>query len=175
MITIKALYNEKTGQIYGAQVLGKEGIDKTCDILATAIKMKMTAYDLERLELCYAPPFSSAKSPVNILGNSIVNQIEGLVNTVTWSQVEELKKRDEICILDVRTDEEYVRGTYENAIHIPLDDLRNRLDELDKTKEYLVYCRTGLRSYIACRILMQNGYKVQNITGGYYFYSILNV
>ena len=174
-ITIKALYNEKTGQIYGAQVWGKEGVDKICDILAVAVKMKMIAYDLEILELCYAPPFSSAKSPVNILGNSIVNQIEGLVNTVTWSQVEELKKRDEICILDVRTDEEYVRGTYENAIHIPLDDLRNRLDELDKTKEYLVYCRTGLRSYIACRILMQNGYKVQNITGGYYFYSILNV
>ena len=173
MITIKALYNERTGQIYGAQVLGKEGIDKTCDILATAIKMKMTAYDLEKLELCYAPPFSSAKSPVNILGNSIVNQIEGLVKTVTWRQVEDLKKEKEICVLDVRTNEEYARGVYEDAIHIPLDDLRNRLDELDENKEYLVYCRTGLRSYIACRILMQNGYRVQNITGGYYFYSIL--
>ena len=174
MITIKALYNGTTGQIYGAQVWGKEGVDKICDILATAIKMKMTAYDLEKLELCYAPPFSSAKSPVNILGNSIVNQIEGLVKTVTWHQVKDLKKDKEICVLDVRTDEEYVKGAYENAIHIPLDDLRNRLDELDKNKEYLVYCRTGLRSYIACRILMQNGYRVQNITGGYYFYSILN-
>ena len=173
LLTIKALYNEETGQIYGAQVWGKEGVDKICDILAVAVKMKMTAYDLEKLELCYAPPFSSAKSPVNILGNSIVNQIEGLVKTVTWRQVEDLKKEKEICVLDVRTNEEYARGAYEDAIHIPLDDLRNRLDELDENKEYLVYCRTGLRSYIACRILMQNGYRVQNITGGYYFYSIL--
>ena len=173
MLIIKALYNEVNGQIYGAQVFGKEGVDKICDILAVAIKMKMTAYDLEKLELCYAPPFSSAKSPVNILGNSIVNQIEKLVKTVTWKEVEILKKKENVCILDVRTDEEYKKGAYENAIHIPLDDLRNRLDELDKTKEYLVYCRTGLRSYIACRVLEQNGFNVQNITGGYYLYSVL--
>ena len=173
-ITIKALYNEKTGRILGGQVWGKEGVDKICDILAFAVKMNMTAYDLEKLELCYAPPFSSAKSPINILGNSIVNEIEGLVETVTWQEVEELKKMEEYCILDVRTDKEYEAGTVQNAIHIPLDDLRNRLNELDKSKTYLVYCRTGLRSYIACRILIQNGFKVKNITGGYYFYTILN-
>ena len=147
-------------------------MDKIGDILAVAIKMKMTAYDLEKLELCYAPPFSSAKSPVNILGNSIVNQIENLVSTVSWEEVENLKRKDNINVLDVRTDEEYKMGSYENSIHIPLDDLRNRLDELDKSKKYLVYCRTGLRSYIACRILIQNGFDVQNITGGYYLYSI---
>ena len=174
LLTIKALYNEETGQIYGAQVWGKEGVDKICDILAVAVKMKMTAYDLEKLELCYAPPFSSAKNPVNILGNSIVNQIEGLVKTVTWSEVKELKKKENICVLDVRTDEEYERGAYEDTIHIPLDDLRDRLENLDKAKEYLVYCRTGLRSYIACRILTQEGFKVQNITGGYYYYSVIN-
>ncbi len=174
LITIKALYSETNGRILGVQVWGKEGVDKACDILASAIKMNMTAYDLEKLELCYAPPFSSAKSPVNILGNSIVNEIEGLVDTVTWEDVKELKNKEEYSVLDVRTDEEYERGAYECAIHIPLDDLRNRLDELDKSKKYLVYCRTGLRSYIACRILTQNGFEVKNITGGYYFYSVIN-
>ncbi len=173
LITIKALYNEVNGQIYGVQVWGKEGVDKIADILATAIKMKMSAYDLEKLELCYAPPFSSAKSPVNILGNSIVNEIEELVNTVTWEEAKVLKGNEEYSILDVRTNKEYEAGAYENAIHIPLDDLRNRLDELDKTKTYLVYCRTGLRSYIACRILIQNGVRVKNIIGGYYFYSVI--
>ncbi len=174
LITIKALYDDKSGKILGAQVWGKEGVDKVCDILATAIKMNMTAYDLEKLELCYAPPFSSAKSPVNILGNAIVNEIEGLVNNVTWDEVECLKENSEYCVLDVRTDEEYERGTYENSIHIPLDKLRERLQELDKSKKYLVYCRTGLRSYIACRILTQNEFEVKNITGGYYLYFVIN-
>ena len=171
MLTIKAIYEDKSGRIIGAQVIGKEGVDKITDILATAIKMKMTAYDLENLDLCYAPPFSSAKSPINLLGNSIVNQLEGLVDTVTWQEVENLKENDNIYILDVRTDEEFESGNYEGAIHIPLDDLRNRLNKLDKAKTYLVYCRTGLRSYIACRILCQNGFKVKNITGGYHFFN----
>ena len=171
MLTIKALYESKTGRILGAQVFGKESVDKITDILATAIKMKMTAYDLEELDLCYAPPFSSAKSPVNLLGNSIVNQLEGLVDTITWEEVEKLKD-NKFQVLDVRTNEEYLSGSFESAIHIPLDDLRNRLNELEKSKTYLVYCRTGLRSYIACRILLQNGFKVMNITGGYYLYSI---
>ena len=173
-ILIKCWYNKIKGQIYGAQVWGKESVDKICDILAVAVKMKMTAYDLEKLELCYAPPYSSAKSPVNILGNSIVNNIERLVRTVTWQEVEDLKKREKYLILDVRTDEEYERGSVENAIHIPLDDLRKRLNELDKTKKYLIYCRTGLRSYLACRILMQNGFDVYNITGGYSFYKVIS-
>ena len=174
MLTIKAIYEEKTGKILGAQVFGKDGVDKITDILATAIQMKMTAYDLEELDLCYAPPFSSAKSPVNLLGNSIVNQIEGLVDTVTWQEVEYLKNNENTLVLDVRTDEEHISGSYKDAIHIPLDDLRKRLNELDKSKTYLVYCKTGLRSYIACRILSQNGFKVKNITGGYHFYSIIS-
>ena len=173
MLTIKAIYEDKSGMILGAQVFGKQSVDKITDILAVAIKMKMTAYNLEELDLCYAPPFSSAKSPVNLLGNSIVNQIEGLVDTITWQEVESLKDNKDIFVLDVRTNEEFESGNYENAIHIPLDDLRKRLNELDKSKTYLVYCRTGLRSYIACRILTQNGFKVQNITGGYHFYSYL--
>ena len=173
MLTIKAIYEEKTGRILGAQVFGKDGVDKITDILATAIQTNMTAYDLEELDLCYAPPFSSAKSPVNLLGNSIVNQIEGLVETITWQEVEKITDKNTL-ILDVRTDEEYISGSYKNAIHIPLDNLRERLNELDKSKTYLVYCKTGLRSYIACRILSQNGFKVQNITGGYHFYSIIS-
>lgn len=168
MLTIKAIYEPINGRILGAQVFGKENVDKVTDILATAIQMKMTAYDLEELDLCYAPPFSSAKSPVNLLGNSIVNQIEGLVDTVTWQEVEQLRNNESILVLDVRTDEEFKCESYKNAIHIPLDDLRNSLNELDKSKTYLVYCRTGLRSYIGCRILYQNGFKVQNITGGYH-------
>lgn len=173
MLTIKAIYEEETGTILGAQVFGKDGVDKITDILATAIQTNMTAYDLEELDLCYAPPFSSAKSPVNLLGNSIVNQIEGLVDTITWQEVEKITDKNTL-VLDVRTDEEYISESYKNAIHIPLDDLRERLNELDKSKTYLVYCKTGLRSYIACRILSQNGFKVQNITGGYHFYSIIS-
>ena len=172
MLTIKALYN-KDGKILGTQVWGKEGVDKICDILATAIKMDLTAYDLEKLELCYAPPFSSAKSPVNILGNSIVNELDGLVKTITWKDAHKLVKEG-YEILDIRTNREYEKGNYKNSIHIPVDELRNNLDKLDKDKKYLVYCRTGLRSYIACRILMQNGFDVYNITGGYYFYDMIN-
>ena len=169
MLNIKAIYENKTGKILGVQVFGKESVDKITDILATAIKMKMTAYDLEELDLCYAPPFSSAKSPVNLLGNSIVNEIEGLVKTVTWQEVEDLENNNNFEVLDVRTDKEYEEGAFNDCIHIPLDDLRNRLNDLDKSKTYLVYCRTGLRSYIACRILSQNGFEVQNITGGYHY------
>ena len=170
MLTIKAIYKNKTGKILGAQVFGKEGVDKITDILATAVKMKMTAYDLEKLDLCYAPPFSSAKNPINLLGNSIVNELDGLVKTVTWQEVENLKDNKEIDVLDVRTNKEYESGAFKGCIHIPLDDLRNRISELDKSKTYLVYCKTGLRSYIACRILSQNGFKVQNITGGYHYF-----
>ncbi len=172
MLTIKALYEKVTGKILGAQIFGKDGVDKITDILATAIKMKMTAYDLEELDLCYAPPFSSAKSPVNLLGNSIVNEIEELVSTITWDEVTILDKFNSIVVLDVRSTDEYINGKYINAINIPLDELRNRLYELDKSKIYLVYCKTGHRSYIACRILLQNGYIVKNIIGGYMLYSI---
>ena len=166
-MTIKALYDPKTGKILGAQVWGKESVDKITDILATAIRMKMTAYDLEELELCYAPPFSSAKSPVNILGNSIENEIEGLVENITWKEV---MKLEDPYILDVRTNREYENSHLEKAVLIPLDELRTRLEELPKERIIYIHCHTGLRSYIACRILSQNGFQVKNIIGGYYFY-----
>ena len=172
-MTIKAIYETKTGKIFGAQVWGKDGVDKITDILATAIRMDLTAHDLSELELCYAPPFSSAKSPVNILGNSIENEMDGLVSNI---YVEDLKtkieNRENPYILDVRTNDEYDRGHIRNVIHIPLDELRQNLDKLDKSKEIYVHCYTGLRSYIACMILKQNGYNVKNIIGGQYFMKV---
>ena len=172
-MTIKAIYEAKTGKILGAQVWGKDGVDKITDVLATAIRMNLTAHDLSELELCYAPPFSSAKSPVNILGNSIENEMDGLVSNI---YVEDLKTKIENgenpYILDVRTNDEYERGHMKNVIHIPLDELRQNLDKLDKSKEIYIHCYTGLRSYIACMILKQNGYNVKNVIGGQYFMKI---
>ena len=172
-MTINAIYETKTGKILGAQVWGKDGVDKITDILATAIRMDFTSHDLSELELCYAPPFSSAKSQVNILGNSIENEMDGLVSNI---YVENLKTKIENgenpYILDVRTNDEYERGHIKNVIHIPLDELRQNLDKLDKSKEIYVHCYTGLRSYIACMILKQNGYNVKNVIGGQYFMKI---
>lgn len=172
-MTIKAIYEAKTGKILGAQVWGKDGVDKITDVLATAIRMNLTAHDLSELELCYAPPFSSAKSPVNILGNSIENEMDGLVSNI---YVEDLKTKIENgenpYILDVRTNDEYERGHMKNVIHIPLDELRQNLDKLDKSKEIYVHCHTGLRSYIVCMILKQNGYNVKNVIGGQYFMKV---
>ena len=165
--TIKVIYEENTGKILGAQVWGKEGVDKLTDILAVAIKHKMTADDLADFELSYAPPFSSAKSPINLVGNAIQNEIDGMVETITW---EEVLKLEDACILDVRTEEEYKNGHIENAVHIPLDELRENINKLPTDKKIYVYCHTGLRSYIATRILKGNNLDAVNIMGGYYFY-----
>lgn len=167
-LTIKAIFDPDTAKILGAQVWGREAVDKITDFLASAIRMNITAYDLEELELCYAPPFSSAKSPINILGNAIENDIKGLVDNITWNEVENIENA---YILDVRTEEEYNYSHINIAKHIPLDELRERINELDRQKLIFVYCHTGLRSYLACRILNQNGFKTKNITGGYYFYT----
>ena len=166
------------GQILGATVFGKEGIDKVTDILATAIRNKMTAKDLSELELCYAPPYSSAKSPVNIIGNSIENEMDGLVDTISVTEFlrnfEQYSNKDKYIILDVRTETEYDLSHIEGAINNPLDELREYLKELSNvTKEIIVHCHSGLRSYIACRILKENGFKVKNLIGGYVMYDIV--
>lgn len=166
--TIKVLYENNTGKILGAQVWGKEGVDKLTDILAVAIKHKMTADDLADFELSYAPPFSSAKSPINLLGNAIQNELDKMVETITW---EEVLKIEDAFILDVRTEEEYKYGHIENAMHIPVDELRENLNKLPTDKKIYVYCHTGLRSYIATRILKDNGFDSVNIMGGFYFYN----
>lgn len=170
MLTIKAIYNSETSQILGAYIWGKASVDKITDILSIAIQTKMKAADLSALELCYAPPFSSAKSPVNILGNAIENEINDLVDTIS---VEELRNEEKPYILDVRTIEEYNLSHIDGAIKIPLDELRKDLENLDKSKEIVVHCHSGLRSYLACRILKQNGYNVKNLIGGYIMYDIM--
>lgn len=164
---VKVIYSPKEKVLLGAQVIGKDGVDKVADILATAIRCKLSIYDLEELELCYAPPFSSAKSVINIIGNVIENEINGLVKNISWENVEKL---DNQYVLDARTKKEYEKGYFKGAINIPLDKLRENISKLDKSKEIYVYCKTGVRSYIACRILMQNGFKVKNIMGGYNLY-----
>lgn len=169
-LTIKAIYNSETSQILGAYIWGKASVDKITDILSIAIQTKMKAADLSALELCYAPPFSSAKSPVNILGNAIENEINDLVDTIS---VEELRNEKKTYILDVRTIEEYNLSHIDGAINIPLDELRKDLENLDKSKEIVVHCHSGLRSYLACRILKQNGYNVKNLIGGYIMYDIM--
>ena len=170
MLTIKAIYNSETSQILGAYVWGKASVDKITDILSIAIQTKMKAADLSALELCYAPPFSSAKSPVNILGNAIENEINGLVDTIS---IKELKNKEKPYILDVRTIEEYNLSHIDGAINIPLDELRKNLKKLDKSKKIVVHCHSGLRSYLACRILKQKGYNVKNLIGGYIMYDIM--
>lgn len=173
-ITLKLLFDPTTGKIYGAQGVGKKGVDKRIDILSTAIKGNLTVFDLPELEFTYAPPFGSAKDPVNMLGYAALNLIEGLSDNVQWYQLEdELAKGKKF--LDVRTSGEFQSGRLKvDTIHIPLNELRERLDELDKNQAYIVSCHSGLRSYIAERILKQAGFTVQNLDGAYSLYKMAN-
>ncbi len=171
-MTLKLLFDPTTGKIYGAQGVGKKGVDKRIDILATAIKGNLTVFDLPELEFTYAPPFGSAKDPVNMLGYAALNLIEGLSDNIQWYQLEdELAKGKKF--LDVRTSCEFQSGRLKvDTIHIPLNELRERLDELDKNQAYIVSCHSGLRSYIAERILKQAGFTVQNLDGAYSLYKM---
>ena len=171
-MTLKLLFDPTTGKIYGAQGVGKKGVDKRIDILATAIKGNLTVLDLPELEFTYAPPFGSAKDPVNMLGYAALNLIEGLSDNAQWYQLEdELAKGKKF--LDVRTSGEFQSGRLKvETIHIPLNELRERLDELDKNQAYIVSCHSGLRSYIAERILKQAGFTVQNLDGAYSLYKM---
>ena len=173
-MTLKLLFDPTTGKIYGAQGVGKKGVDKRIDILATAIKGNLTVFDLPELEFTYAPPFGSAKDPVNMLGYAALNLIEGLSDNIQWYQLEdELAKGKKF--LDVRTSGEFQSGRFKvDTIHIPLNELRERLDELDKNQAYIVSCHSGLRSYIAERILKQAGFTVQNLDGAYSLYKMAN-
>lgn len=170
-MTMKVLFEKSNGRILGAQIVGFGGVDKRIDVLATAIRAKMTAYDLTELDLAYAPPYSSAKDPVNMAGYMIENILTGKVKQVQWNDVEELP--EDVLLLDTRTEWEYSYGHRDQAIHIPVDDLRKVLQAeeeiLPKNKRYYVYCQSGLRSYLACRILSQYGYKCYNVAGGYGF------
>lgn len=164
-LTIKLLFKED-GQILGAQIVGSEGVDKRIDVIATALKFNAKVQDLCALELAYAPPFSSAKDPINIAGYAASNILQGDVEIIHWHQLEELNP-DETILLDVREPVEFQQGFIPKAINIPLGQLRRRLGELDQKKQIITYCQVGLRGYLAARILMQKGYKVKNLSGGY--------
>ena len=164
-ISIKALYNKENKQILGVQALGISGVDKFIDVIATSIKFKATIDDLSELELAYAPPFLSAKSPANMLGFIGQNIEDGLLEQVFMEDLKNYNEKENI-ILDVREELELIGGKFNNSINIPLSELRKRYNELPKDKEIWTYCAVGLRGYIASRFLSQKGYKVKNLAGG---------
>jgi len=167
----KVIFEKETGKILGAQMAGFYGVDKRCDVLATAIRARMTAFDLTKLEFCYAPPYSSAKDPVNMAGFVIENLLTEKVKQFHWHDVDVLPRDGSVTLLDVRSEWEAVNGKIKGFINIPLDSLRNRINELDKTKPVYAHCHSGMRSYIAARILTQNGFDVYNLSGGYRLYN----
>lgn len=168
-IFMKLIFDKNNGKIYGAQLVGYDGVDKRIDVLATAIMAGMTVKDLQYLELSYAPPFSSAKDPVNMLGYVASNLIEGNIEIIHCEELFSLDKENSI-ILDVCEPTERAKGYIEGSINIPLNDLRNRMNELPKDKQIYAYCQQGIRSYIAYRILKQNDFQVKSIDGGYRIY-----
>lgn len=173
-MSIKTLFDKKTGKILGAQITGFEGVDKRCDVFATSIRAGMTAYDLSNLELCYAPPYSSSKDPVNMSGYVIENLLTGKSKNFHWHDVSILPRDESASLIDVRSPEEYRKGHIEGFINIPLDILREHLHELEKDKKVYVNCQVGLRGYLAVRILMQNGFDAYNLSGGYRLYNSIS-
>ncbi|MFC1494169.1 FAD-dependent oxidoreductase [Thermodesulfobacteriota bacterium] len=172
MMAVKLIFSPGSGRILGAQIVGGKGVDKRIDVIATAIHGSMTVYDLEELELAYAPPYSSAKDPVNIAGFVAANILKGDLEKINWDNLRDIDPEDEILI-DLRDKEELDESGYmEGALHIPVNELRGRLNELDRSKSYILYCAIGLRSYLAYRILVQNGFKSRNLSGGYKTYKV---
>ncbi len=169
MMFIKLLYKADTGEVLGGQIVGYEGVDKRIDVIATAIRGKMTVSDLTRLELAYAPPFSSAKDPVNMAGYVAENVILKKSNLFFLSEIKNIKEED--IFIDVRTKSEFEKGSIEGAVNIPLDELRDNLEKIDNTKTVYITCQVGLRGYLAEQILRNNNYKkVFNLSGGYRHY-----
>jgi peroxiredoxin family protein/rhodanese-related sulfurtransferase/TusA-related sulfurtransferase len=164
-MTLKLLF-DTDGRILGAQAVGSEGVDKRIDVIATVLRLGGTVYDLTELELAYAPPFSSAKDPVNMAGYAAENVLSGLTDVLAYIDLPGEIERG-ARLIDVRTDLEYENGHLTGAVNFPLDELRKQLVELDKTVPLVVYCKVGLRGYIAERILKQNGFSVKNLLGGY--------
>lgn len=173
VMTMKVIFERNSLNILGAQIVGYDGVDKRINVIATAISAGMKADQLKDLDLAYAPPYSSAKDPVNMAGFMIENIANGIVKQFYFDQIEDIKKYENVTLLDTRTPREYERGNVDGFINIPVDDLRQRMDELDKSKPVYVMCQSGLRSYIACRILTQNGYDCYNFSGGYRFYDMV--
>ncbi len=168
-MVMKVLFEKDTFRILGAQIIGAEGVDKRIDVLAAAMSAGMRAYDLRDLDLAYAPPYSSAKDPVNMVGFMTENLRNGLVKQIHWDELDEVIGREDAFLLDTRTPQEYAAGHIEGFVNIPLDELRDRLGEIDENRTVYIMCQTGLRSYIGCRILSQSGFDCCNISGGYGF------
>ncbi len=159
------------GKIFGAQAVGEAGVDKRIDVIATAIKGNLTVYDLPEIEITYAPPFNSAKDPVNIAGYAAENILKGDLEMVNYDEFWDFVKENDAVILDVRTSKEFSGGAIEGAININVDDLRENLEKLDKNKMYAIYCQVGLRGYLANRIMRNNGFRAVNLNGGYNLWS----
>ncbi len=170
VMTVKVLYEKPNLRLLGAQIIGGEGVDKRIDVLATAMQANLTAVQLKDLDLAYAPPYSSAKDPVNMVGFMVENLQAGLVKQFHYEDIAELPRDGSVTLLDTRTEAEYQRGHIEGFINIPLHTLRDRMAELPTGKPVYVNCHSGLRSYIACRMLAQSGYECYNFSGGYRFY-----
>ena len=171
VMTLKLVFEKGTYRLLGAQIVGYEGVDKRIDVLATAIHCGMKATELATLDLAYAPPYSSAKDPVNMAGFMVENLAKGLVKQFHVEDVEKLPRDGSVTLLDTRTVAEYSRGHAPDFINIPVDELRERIDELPQGKPVYVMCQSGLRSYVACRILTGYGYDCYNFSGGHGFYS----
>ena len=173
-LSVKITFEPESGRLLGGQVLGYDGVDKRIDMLAQTIKREGTVYDLMEIEHAYAPPFSSAKDPVNVAGLVADNIIKGRVRIIHWDEISALDL-SQTALLDVREPEEHALGSIEGAININVDELRKRLDEVPRGKKLVVFCRSGHRSYFASRILMQNGFnEVYNLSGGYMTYKNAN-
>ena len=170
LMTMKAVFEKGTFRLLGAQIVGYEGVDKRIDVLATAIRAGMTAVQLKDLDLAYAPPYSSAKDPVNMAGFMVENLAKGVVKQFRAEDVKDLPRDGSVTLLDVRTPREYAGGHIEGFRNIPVDELRERLGEIEPGKPAYVICQSGLRSYIACRILAGHGYEAYNFAGGFRFY-----
>lgn len=170
MMSFKLLWDKKTHLILGAQIVGYDGVDKRMDVIATAMRLGAKVTELAKLELCYAPPFGSAKDPVNMMGYIAENLINGKLRQFFWDQVDSLPRDGSVTLLDTRTVTEYRRGHIDGFVNVPLDSLRENLHLLPKDKPIYVHCHSGLRSYIACRILTGNGYECYNLSGGWRLY-----
>ncbi len=174
VMTMKVLFEKDTYRILGAQIVGFQGVDKRIDVIATAIRAGMKAYDLAELDLAYAPPYSSAKDPVNMAGFMIENIKNGVVKQWYYEDTERLQQNENITRLDTRTPMEFSRGHVDGFINIPVDELRERIGELQNIKPVYVICQSGLRSYIATRILIGNGFDAYNFAGGFRFYDTVH-
>lgn len=170
---MKVVFEKETYRLLGTQIVGYEGVDKRIDVLATAIHAGMKATQLKELDLAYAPPYSSAKDPVNMAGFMIENIANGVLKQWHLEDADNLPRDGSVTLLDTRTVEEFAHGHIDGFTNIPVDELRECLDELDKTKPVYVICQSGLRSYIACRILAGNGYDCYNFSGGFRFYDVV--